>query len=214
MADTQNSETEKQTDNKDAASSGDITMLAQQAMSIASGETEKKDTALFDYLNDFFVKNCYGYKPKQSASAIQRLAAEVNKLSDEVNPAVEVAAVLCGEYKKMCDGARSDYWKGQPILPAYMIKPRCWMELLQYAGKILATKTNQNKFAQAMAEAREKVNAEREDVEQWMNEEYAKYGIDPASSTAQIELIRAKNLEQKNQQQEEPEERQMPEDIF
>lgn len=214
VADTQNSETEKQTDNKDAASSGDITMLAQQAMSIASGETEKKDTALFDYLNDFFVKNCYGYKPKQSASAIQRLAAEVNKLSDEVNPAVEVAAVLCGEYKKMCDGARSDYWKGQPILPAYMIKPRCWMELLQYAGKILATKTNQNKFAQAMAEAREKVNAEREDVEQWMNEEYAKYGIDPASSTAQIELIRAKNLEQKNQQQEEPEERQMPEDIF
>ena len=215
VADIQNSETENQTDSEQAASSGEITMLAQQAMSIANGETEKKDTALFDYLNDFFVKNCYGYKPKQSASAIQRLAAEIEKLSDEVNPAVEVAAVLCGEYKKMCDGARSDYWKGQPVLPAYMLKPRCWMELLQYAGKILATKNNQNKFDQAMAEAREKVNAERDEVTQWQNEEYAKYGIDPASPSATMELLRAKNLQQKEQQQEEkPEEREMPEDIF
>ena len=213
VADTQNSETENQTDSKTAVSSGDITMLAQQAMDIASGETEKKDTALYDYLNDFFVKNCYGYKPKQSASAIQRLAAEIEKLSDEVNPAVEVAAVLCGEYKKMCDGARSDYWKGQPVLPAYMTKPRCWMELLQYAGKILATKANQSKFDQAMTEARKKVNAEREDVVQWQNEEYAKYGIDPQNPSAQAELIRAKSLEQKKEQPE-PEEREMPEDIF
>lgn len=210
VADTQKSETENQTDSEQAASSGEITMLAQEAMSIANGETEKKDTALFDYLNDFFVKNCYGYKPKQSASAIQRLAAEVNKLSDEVNPSVEVAAVLCGEYKKMCDGARSDYWKGQPVLPAYMLKPRCWMELLQYAGKILATKNNQNKFDQAMKEARQKVDAERDEVAQWQNEEYAKYGIDPASPSATMELLRAKSLQQK----EEPEEREMPEDIF
>ena len=210
VAEIQNSETENQTDSEQANCSDEISMLVDEAMSQGEKTTEKKDTALLDYLNDFFVKNCYGYKPKQSASAIQKLTAEIEKLSDEVNPAVDVAAVLCGEYKKMCEGARTEYWKGQPILPAYMLKPRCWMELLQYAGKILATKTNQNKFEQAMAEAREKVDAERGEVAQWMNEECAKYGIDPASPTAQAELIRAKSLEQ----QEKPVEREMPEDIF
>jgi hypothetical protein len=210
VAEIQNSETENQTDSEQANCSDEVSMLVDEAMSQGEKTTEKKDTALLDYLNDFFVKNCYGYKPKQSASAIQKLTAEIEKLSDEVNPAVDVAAVLCGEYKKMCEGARTEYWKGQPILPAYMLKPRCWMELLQYAGKILATKTNQNKFEQAMAEAREKVDAERGEVAQWMNEECAKYGIDPASPTAQAELIRAKSLEQK----ENPVEREMPEDIF
>lgn len=212
IADTQNSETENQTDSQQAACSGDAAMLAQQALTQGEENPEKKDTALFDYLNNFFVKNCYGYKPKQSASAIQRLAEEVLNLSDEVNPAVDVAAVLCGEYKKMCEGARGEYWKGQPVLPAYMLKPRCWMELLQYAGKILATKSNQNKFEKAMADAKAKAEADSDKIAEIINAEYTKYGIDPNAPNATLLLMRAKNLAGK--QEEAVEDQNIPDDIF
>ena len=164
-------------------------------------------------MNDFFVKNCYGYKPKQSAKAISELSQRILEVSDEMNPPVDVAAVLCGEYKKMVEGQRSDYWKGQPVLPAYMIKPRCWMELLQYAGKILATKRNENKFEKAMAEARARAEADSAEIKKWIFAEYEKYGIDPESPGAQEQLIRAKSLEQKeNKPAEEPAE--IPDDIF
>ena len=213
IADTQNSETENQTDSKQANPSGDISMLADEAMSNNSEESEKQYTALLKYLNDFFVKNCYGYKPKQSAKAISELSQRILEVSDEMNPAVEVAAVLCTEYKKMTEGGRSDYWKGQPVLPAYMIKPRCWMELMQYAGKILATKRNESKFEKAMAEAKARAEADSDEIEQWINSEYEKYGIDPESATAQAELIRAKSQEQKAKQPEE-EPAEIPDDIF
>ncbi len=211
VADIQNSETENQTDSKQANPSGDISMLADEAISNNSEESEKQNTALFDYLNNFFVKNCYGYKPKQSAKAISELSQRILEVSDEMNPAVEVAAVLCGEYKKMVDGQRSDYWRGQPVLPAYMIKPRCWMELMQYAGKILATKRNQSKFDKAMAEAKARAEADSAEIEQWIYSEYEKYGIDPESPAAQAELLRAKNQEQKKPEEEPAE---IPDDIF
>ena len=213
VAEIQNSETENQTDSEQANASGGIAMLAQQAIAQDEEITEKQNTALDEYLNDFFVKNCYGYKPKQSAKAISELSQRILEVSDEMNPPVDVAAVLCGEYKKMVEGQRSDYWKGQPVLPAYMIKPRCWMELLQYAGKILATKRNENKFEKAMAEARAKAEADSAEIKKWIFAEYEKYGIDPESPGAQEQLIRAKNLEQKeNKPAEEPAE--IPDDIF
>ena len=136
--------------------------------------------------------------------------AEINKLSDEVNPAVDVAAVLCGEYKKMTEGARSEYWKGQPVLPAYMLKSRCWMELMQYAGKILATKSNQNKFDKAMQLAKAQAEAEREETQKEIDAEYKKYGIEPGSPNASMELIRAKSLELQDSEQVD----EIPEDIF
>ena len=212
VAETQNSETENQTDSEQAVCSDDISMLAEEAMSLGGKNLEKIDKALFDYLNDFFVKNCYGYKPKQSAKAISELAKKILDVSDEMNPAIDVAAVLCTEYKKMTEGGRSDYWKGQPLLPAYMIKSRCWMELMQYAGKILATKSNENKFVQAIKNAQEQVQSERAEIDEWQKAEYEKYGIDSASPDATMQLIRAKSIEKQNN--EEPEEREMPEDIF
>lgn len=215
VADTQNSETKNQTDSEQAASSGDIAMLAEQALSQGETSSEKKDTALFDYLNDFFVKNCYGYKPKQSAKAIEQLADKISEISDEMNPPVDVAAVLCTEYKKMTEGGRSEYWKGQPLLPSYMIKPRCWMELMQYAGKILATKNNQNHFFEAMEKARVQADAEHDEIVEHMNSEYEKYGIDPNKPSAVMELLRARSLEKNAQKPEEQvAETEIPEDIF
>lgn len=87
------------------------------------------------------------------------------------------------------------------------------MELMQYAGKILATKRNESKFEKAMAEAKARAEADSAEIEQWINSEYEKYGIDPESATAQAELIRAKSQEQKAKQPEE-EPAEIPDDIF
>lgn len=195
----------------DANSSEENVSIAEEALILGTSNEEKKDTALFDYLEKFFVKNCYGYKPKQSANAIRKLIAEIMKLSDEVNPPLEVASVLCGEFKKMCDGQRGPYWKGQLMLPAYMLKPRCWMELLQYAEKILATSAKQNKFVEEAEKVKEQAMAEREAVLKMMDEEYAKYQIDPNSPNAAALLLMAKNRAKKAEPAEKTD---VPEDIF
>jgi hypothetical protein len=117
-------------------------------------------------------------------------------VSDEVNPPVEVAGVLCSEFKKMCEGGRSEYWKGQAMLPAFMTKTRCWMELMQYAGKILATNNASNKFMAEAQKAEADYKAEQNKISVAMREEYLKYNINPDAPDANFQLIRAKSIEQ------------------
>lgn len=172
----------------------DSKTLASEALMAAEEGLEKDaDSELFAYLNDFFVKFCYGFRPKQSVSAIKRLCSEIENVSDEKNPKLEVAGVLCSEYKKMCEGGRGDYWKGQPLLPAYMIKPRCWAELMQYAGKILATKSAANKFIAAAEKAKADYEAEKGEVCDALDNEYLKYDIDPHAPDAVRQLLQKKS---------------------
>lgn len=196
VAEIQNSETENETEG-DAAYSGETLLLAEQALSLGSGNSkESADSALFAYLTDFFVKNCKGFKPKQSAHAIHQLCAEIKGLSDAYNPPVEVAGVLCSEFKRMCDGQRAQYWKGQALLPSYMLKTRCWMELLQYAGKILATNTANNKFMAEAKKAEAEYLAEKAAISVAVRDELLKYNIDPDAPDAQRLLLIAKSREQ------------------
>lgn len=196
VAEIQNSETENETDG-DADYSGDVGTLAEQALSLGNGNSEESaDSALFAYLNDFFVKNCNGYKPKQSAHAIRQLCAEIKDLSDDVNPPDVVAGVLCSEFKRMCDGQRAQYWKGQALLPSYMLKTRCWMELLQHAGKILATNTANNKFMAEAKKAEAEYLAEKEAISVAVRDELLKYNIAPDAPDAQRQLLIAKSREQ------------------
>jgi hypothetical protein len=113
-----------------------------------------------------------------------------------VNPPVEVAGVLCSEFKKMCDGQRSEYWKGQALLPSFMIKTRCWMELMQYAGKILATNSASNKFTESWQKAVAEYEAEKGQISDAVREEYLKYNIDPDAPNANYQLLSAKSREQ------------------
>ena len=178
----------------------DISSLAAQALQEAQKDVEETEQAnLKGYLNEFFVKNCYGYEKNQSANAINKLAGKILELSDDVNPPGEVASVLCSEFKKLCEGQREEYWKGTPLLPAYMIKPRIMAEIVQYAGKILATNQNNNKFIAAAKKAQEECEAEGDIVTVALQEEYLKYNIDPGDPNAQMLLLQAKSAEQKAQ---------------
>ena len=191
----------------DASGADDISTLAEQALSETQGIDEEKDTGgLVAYLNDFFVKNCYGFKKNQSAGAIKKLVSEIMQLSDEVNPPETVASVLCSEFKKLCEGQREAYWKGTPLLPAYMIKPRILAEIIQNAGKILATAQNEKKFAEAAKKAEEECKAEADIVSVAMREEYLKYNIDPDDPNAATKIIVAKAQEHEAMRKAEDEE--------
>ena len=181
---------------KDAADSASLAALALGNNQVMNSE----DSALEAYLDDFFVKNCYGFKKKQASSALQKLCEEIKAVSDEMNPAKDVAAVLCGEFKKMCDGVRGNYWKSIPLLPSNMLKPRVWQELMQHAGKILASKASANKFLAAAEKAKQESLAEGDAKEELLAQEYRKYGINPADPCATTLLVQAKSRESKAQQ--------------
>ena len=194
---TKNTETANIPTDGDASASEAVSSLAEQALREAKESVENSDTAsLIGYLNDFFVKNCYGgYDKSKSAGAINTLAGKILELSDDVNPPGTVAGLVCSEFKKMCDGQRGDYWARMPLLPANIIKPRAWAELCQYAGKILATQANSERFMQATKKAQEEWEQEKGLVSDAMREEYVKYNIDPENPQAQELLLMAKSRE-------------------
>ena len=199
VAEKQNTPTQKPTEMQtpnEATSGDDVSTLAAQALQITSVSDEDADSELFAYLEDFFVKNCYGFDKKKAAYSLNQLCEKIKSVSDEVNPPVEVAGVLCSEFKKMCDGGRSEYWKGQALLPSFMIKTRCWMELMQYAGKILATNSASNKFTESWAKAAAEFKAEQNQISVAVRDECLKYSIDPDAPDASFQLIRAKSREQ------------------
>jgi hypothetical protein len=180
----------------DVTCGDDASTLAEMALREAKRDVEDTGQAsLVGYLNDFFVKNCYGFKKNQSAAAINTLAGKILELSDAVNPPGTVAGLLCSEFKKMCEGQREKYWDRMPLLPANMIKPRAWAELVQYAGKILATNQNSERFMQAAEKAQKEYEAEKELVGDAMRDEYLKYNIDPEDPQAQKLLLVAKSRE-------------------
>lgn len=196
----QNTPTEKPTEMQtpnDSTGNELTTSLAEEALQAAQGNVEENaDTALYAYLEDFFVKNCLGFDKKKAAYSLNQLCEKIKSVSDDVNPPVEVAGVLCSEFKKMCDGQRSEYWKGQALLPSYMIKTRCWMELMQYAGKILATNSASNKFTESWEKTVAEYEAEKDQISVEVRKEYLKYNIDPDAPDAKMQFLKAKSIEQ------------------
>ncbi|MCR5284885.1 MAG: hypothetical protein K6D95_04750 [Treponema sp.] len=204
LTETQNSESDE---NNSDYSQTDTSCLAERALKLEVVEDEKNDeSGLLSYLNEFFVKNCYGYKPKQSAHALKKLAEEIEAVSDEVNPPLEVAAILCSEYKNMTEGKRNEYWKGMPLLPSFMYKPRCWQELMQYAGKILAKSNAHNRFLEAAKKAEEEYQKDAAAISVARRDEYLKYGIAPEDPNAVRKLLQAKSREQEALREEKAEE--------
>lgn len=194
---TQNTKTANINTGGDASAGGAISSLAEMALQEANENGERNDRAdLRGYLNEFFVKNCYGgYDKSKSAGAINTLVEKILELSDEVNPPETVAGLLCSEFKRMCDGQRAKYWNRMPLLPANMIKSRAWAELVEYAGKILATNTNSEKFMQAAKKAQEECQAEKDLIGDAVREEYLKYNINPDSPDAHRLLLMEKSRE-------------------
>lgn len=132
-----------------------------------------------EYMQNFFVKNCYGYKPNAGRKAVDEIASNVIvNLSDEMNPPEAVIAVICSEFKKLTE--TNGYYRGTPLLPAYLKKPGIWAHVVAAAGKILAQTAKQKKqFAEQESYFQSEFEKERQTVCDAMRQEYLKYNIDP-----------------------------------
>lgn len=203
VADIQNSETDNETHNEQAACSDEITQLAEQAMSIA-GNSEKTKSAVCKKLEDFFVKFCYGYDKKHGRHSVVKIADRICKLADDKNPADCICDILCKEFKKMNEtGSGNPYWKGIALLPSNMLKDSVWSYLMGFAGRILAKQSKDNAFLREAEKYKADAEKERNNVADFLNEEYRKYGIDPEDPDRVQKMLIAKNAEQ-NGKQEEP----------
>ena len=195
--------------------SGNTSDLAEMALQAASGSSEiVVDTDPTLYLNQFFAKNCYGYKPQNAAGAIKALESKIKELSDEINPPDVIAGVLCSEFLRMHEGKRGEYWKYIPLLPSNMIKPNVWAVLMQHAGKILASNQADNKFIQAEKAAQEEAEADCKAVYDEQNKELLKYNISPDDPARIAKLLAAKAKEQNEAKQPDDAEEESVGDIF
>lgn len=203
VADIQNSETDNETHSEQAACSDEITQLAEQAMSIA-GNSEETKSAVCKKLEDFFVKFCYGYDKKHGRHSIVKIADRICKLADDKNPADCICDILCKEFKKMNEtGSGNPYWKGIALLPSNMLKDSVWSYLMGFAGRILAKQSKDNAFLREAEKYKADAEKERNNVAEFLNEEYRKYGIDPEDPDRVQKMLIARNAEQ-NGKQEEP----------
>ena len=97
---------------------------------------------------------------------------------------------------------KEGYWANIPVLPQKMLHPNVWAVLMSFAGRILASRQETNKFAQAEAKALEEAKKERSKTDEYLREEFVKYGIDPNAQDRLTQLFLKKRFETAAQQNE------------
>lgn len=160
---------------------------------------EQKDMAVrddvFSVVNEFFVKNCQGYKPNQARKPVETIITRVLELSNEKNPPDIVANILCSEFKKLSEKP-NQYYQGTPLLPAYMIKDGVWAHLVQNVGQILAGDNKTKKqFYEVAKQYQAEYEKDRESVGDAINNQYVQLGIDP-NDPRRFEILMQKKQEE------------------
>lgn len=159
--------------------------------------SEEKENALFESVNDFFVKNCYGYKQNAARKAIGEIVKRCIELSNENNTPDIIASNLCREFKNLSE---TEYFQTMPLLPAYMIKPEIWPRITSAAGRyLLNNKNDQEHWINVQKQYEQNYQEERAVVCDVLEKEYLKYGIDPQDSNRVMKLQLAKKAEKQGE---------------
>ena len=167
-----------------------------------AGKTTASYTVLPEILDckefvnaDEIARGLSPFNPESMAIEAGRLMLKrIEELSDTYNPADTIADILLKEFLRMHND-KDGYWKNIPLLPQKMINPNVWAALMAYAGRILASKSENNKFSEAKKKALEQIKKGREETDQYIREECEKYGVDPESDDRQAKLLIKKQLE-------------------
>lgn len=162
----------------------DPSELASMALAENADEVKEIETLL----NDWFVRNCYGYKPNAGRKPINELAKRITALASEMNPPDVVANVMLKEFKTMSE--KDAHWQGIPLLPAYLVKEGVYSHVMARASRILLSNAEQKKiWAEQLSLYEEK---DHEAIGDGINEEYLRYGIDPNDPNRTLLLLQAK----------------------
>lgn len=192
---------ESQTENDHALNITDTSSTGERELQGKEefGRTERAQ--VLKKLEDFFVKNCYGYKKKSGRRSVEQLAERILELADSVNPPDTITDILLKEFLRMHND-KDGYWVNIPVLPQKMLHPNVWAVLMSFAGRILANRQESSKFAQAEAKALEEAKKERGKTDEYLHEEFAKYGIDPEAKDRLTQLFLKKRFETEAQKNE------------
>lgn len=181
LADIENPDSEIQREETAGTESSE---LAEQALA----EFSVNHNEIVTQLNDWFVKNCYGYKPNAGRKPIDELAKRIEALASDVNPPDVIANVMLKEFKTMSE--KDQHWQNIPLLPAYLVKDGVYSHVMARASRILLNNNEQKKLWAEQLMVYEDKDFELIDNE--INEQYLKYNINPNDPNRTLLLMQAK----------------------
>lgn len=168
-----------------------LASMAAEVYEVRQHYDQEKRKQLLCLLNDFFAKNCLGYDRLHYQGHVSEIADRIFKLSTKKNPPEMVAAIMTTQFIALSQN--DGYYKGIPITPDSFLKAGVYAHVLSNAGKILLTKDQDKSAWQAETDKYMQNAAENHAVvDNWLEEECLKYGIDPHDPQRQVELMRAK----------------------
>lgn len=166
------------------------TDLAEQAFKAARENHEEEKTRLLPILNQFFTKNCLGYKAELFQTELNIIMDRIIELSDDKNPANIVAATLLGQFKKLTED--EGYYHNHPLRPTSLLKQGIWEHTLQATSKILLSGAASKP---AWVKQLEEAAAQKELVGDALNRMYLEYNIDPQDPHRAELLLQAQRNE-------------------
>lgn len=169
----------------------DVSSLADEALGMGRSVIDDEDkTRLKTLLNDFFAKNCLGYKPDLFESELNIIMERVIELSDDDNPPNIVAATLLGQFKKLTEDG--GYYSGHPLRPSSLLKTGIWEHALAAASKLLLCgKPKTPAWIKQLEEAK----ACKDKVGDELDQTYLQYNIDPTDPNRASLLLQAQSKE-------------------
>lgn len=135
----------------------------------------------------FFKTSNAGYNMKKGGKAVEGIVTELLESLDDKAQAPEIAKKICEEFRKMnLEPGPKNKWHGIPLFPTYMQKEVVWAQLL---SRVRITHP-----ADAVEpEPEEEIDTQA--VDEWLDDEYKKYGLVRGAPGAVGELLRAKQNE-------------------
>ena len=191
-------ESEKQ---EDIESPSDCSTLAKLALQQSPDDGQvyqerKKQSAtrqVAESLGQFFAKKNLGYTVFGRERYIAELVDRIMAVSSPENPPGMVANVICGQFEKLVQ--TEGYYKGMALLPENLLKNGPYATVLQAVSRILANRGNHEAWDKEVARYMQQADQIHNEVDEWMEAEFRRYGVDPNDPQRQLELLRARNAE-------------------
>lgn len=132
----------------------------------------------------FFAKNCKGFNELSYRVQLDELTRRMKSISDERNPPDIVAEVFCQQFEKLVSDG---YYKDMPLLPDNMLKRHVYERLNAMVGRILFTGDSKNPWLEDWIKKCADYTPDGNPID----DAYRKYGIDPSSPNAYVQLLAA-----------------------
>ena len=150
-------------------------------------DLEKIRGDTFIVFQHFFKASNAGYNMSKGGKAVSGIVTELLESLDDKTQAPELAKKICEEFRKMnIEPGPKNKWHGIPLFPTYMQKEVVWAQLLSRVRLSYPTEA-------LKPEPLEEID--KDEVNNWLDDEYKKYGLKRGVPGSVEKLIQAKQNE-------------------